>query len=79
MPARAPGTIDGCVLYDWGYPDEVITLIDPMMNSCGSWARYAEVTVEDLIAWNPSLDANNCFLKNEYSYCIQRDGRPNCK
>ncbi|KAK2750102.1 hypothetical protein FQN57_004594 [Myotisia sp. PD_48] len=67
---RAPGTIEDCHRYHdgWGSPTIHPRLGD--LNSCENWASSWEITVEELITWNPSLSESNCFLDPAYSYCI---------
>lgn len=72
LSPRASGTIDGCVFYEDAWPESVLAS-NPAANSCASWASFADVTVDKLVEWNPSLDAANCVLQPGYSYCIQSE------
>ena len=68
LSARASGTVEGCdkyrnaFVYDWGDGYE--------SNACDMWAWFYEVDVQDLLRWNPSLNAKNCILEAGKSYCI---------
>ncbi|KAG6168259.1 hypothetical protein E4U51_002407 [Claviceps purpurea] len=70
---RAPGTIDGCFEYENAF-DATSKLKDLSVgNACSNWARFANVTVEELVEWNPSLSATgNCVLQAGQSYCIRK-------
>ncbi|KAF3055159.1 LysM domain-containing protein [Daldinia childiae] len=69
---RALGTIDGCFYYEDAWDTDVVAKI-PDMNSCKNWASAGDVTVAELIVWNPSLSAENCVLQSGKSYCIQKE------
>ncbi|RAK77658.1 uncharacterized protein BO72DRAFT_458560 [Aspergillus fijiensis CBS 313.89] len=61
----APGTISGCYFY-----------ANPMYtsNTCQYLAAGYDVSFDDLLMWNPSLDHNatNCTTTSTNSYCVQR-------
>ncbi|PYI36128.1 hypothetical protein BP00DRAFT_474788 [Aspergillus indologenus CBS 114.80] len=61
---NAPGTTTGCASYR-NYDDTTYNL-----NSCKYIAFAYGVTIDDLLAWNPSLDTNvtTCALQPGYSY-----------
>ncbi|EFX06453.1 peptidoglycan-binding protein [Grosmannia clavigera kw1407] len=74
----APGTIEGCYYY-WNtfVPGLFVQDDDDIdINSCLAWTWGAEVLLSDLLAWNPSLNASNCFMEQGYSYCVQKDEFP---
>jgi hypothetical protein len=68
LSAKASGTVEDCdeyqnaFTYDWGDLDE--------MNACNMWAWFHEISLQDLLRWNPSLPAENCILESGKSYCI---------
>jgi hypothetical protein len=68
LSAKASGTVEGCdryenaFTYDWGDIDE--------MNACSMWAWFYEISMQDLLKWNPSLPTENCVLESGKSYCI---------
>ncbi|KAG6039143.1 hypothetical protein E4U41_003159 [Claviceps citrina] len=69
---RASGTISDCFVYENAF-DAASRLQNPSAaNSCSSWARFANVTVEQLLEWNPSLSASGCALQAGKSYCVQK-------
>ncbi|PYH97517.1 hypothetical protein BO71DRAFT_126264 [Aspergillus ellipticus CBS 707.79] len=73
----APGTIEKCVVYqnafDVNFSEGAETRQwhaggergprGNTLNSCQKWSD-SEVTVSDLITWNPSLNATSCTLKS---------------
>jgi hypothetical protein len=65
----APGTLSGCKFYR-DYDDSMFNL-----NSCKVIALLYEVTTDNFLAWNPSLDSNmtTCSLQPGYSYCTILD------
>jgi hypothetical protein len=76
----APGTQNGCFTYK-NYRD-VPAIVDQSqnfesgvftdyINSCGYLATAYRTTIDDLVKWNPSLDANNCTMKAGFSYCVK--------
>ncbi|KAG5951736.1 hypothetical protein E4U53_002385 [Claviceps sorghi] len=68
----AAGTISNCFLYENAF-DAASTLKDlSAANTCSSWASFADVTVEQLVEWNPSLSATNCVLQAGKSYCMRK-------
>ncbi|KAJ0418474.1 hypothetical protein BJY00DRAFT_314841 [Aspergillus carlsbadensis] len=80
LPA-APGTLAGCVQYrdynnnnsvltEWGLDATVMNSLGIDFNACSSIAGYYHVTVDDLVEWNPSLNATDCSLQPGYSYCV---------
>jgi LysM repeat protein len=73
LSATAEGTISGCQLYRNAYDESISDVFDlSKINSCKLWAAKTDVSVEDLLAWNPSLSATNCMLQPGKSYCILR-------
>ncbi|TLD08606.1 uncharacterized protein PgNI_07373 [Pyricularia grisea] len=69
---RASGTIEDCFFYEDAWPFEFVAE-NPGWNSCERWAKYGGVTVEELVAWNPSLEGVECELKSGFSYCVQKE------
>ncbi|KAG5929743.1 hypothetical protein E4U42_004670 [Claviceps africana] len=68
----AAGTIGECFLYENAF-DATSNMKDlSVANACSVWASFAEVTVEQLVEWNPSLSATNCVLQAGKSYCIRK-------
>ncbi|KAK8127251.1 hypothetical protein PG984_008359 [Apiospora sp. TS-2023a] len=67
----APGTMENCYYYESGFSESPYLENLTEANSCESWSIIANVTVGDLLEWNPSLSRSNCELQSEYSYCIQ--------
>lgn len=61
----APGTTTGCKSYV-NYDNTTYNL-----NSCRFIAYAYDVTTDNFLAWNPSLDTNltTCALQSGYSYC----------
>lgn len=71
LSSKAAGTIDGCASYENAFPQSLYELYgNEEINACGVWAMHAGVTVQNLIAWNPSLSAEKCILQSGKSYCI---------
>ncbi|KAF2130127.1 carbohydrate-binding module family 50 protein [Dothidotthia symphoricarpi CBS 119687] len=71
LSAKAAGTVDGCLHYMNAFDESLSSVFDlNVANSCEVWAAQADVTVEDLLAWNPSLSKANCVLQSGKSYCI---------
>ncbi|KAK2746308.1 hypothetical protein FQN55_005736 [Onygenales sp. PD_40] len=68
----APGTIEGCFMYENALNEKAGVADLASGNSCQSWAWAGDVTVDELIEWNPSLVRDNCVLDAQYSYCIRR-------
>jgi hypothetical protein len=68
LSAKASGTVEDCdehqnaFTYDWGDLDE--------MNACDMWAWFYEISLQDLLRWNPSLPTENYILVSGKSYCI---------
>ncbi|KAJ5177081.1 uncharacterized protein N7482_002958 [Penicillium canariense] len=79
----APGTLTGCTSYrNYTGPTALIfdtttfnTTLDvdyTILNVCAMVAMLYQVTVDQLIEWNPSLsnDTSTCALQPGYSYCV---------
>ena len=70
LSAKASGTVEDCdeyrnaFEYDWGDSEE--------SNACDLWAWWYEISVQDLLRWNPSLRAENCVLEPGKSYCVSK-------
>lgn len=64
----APGTPDNCASYENAFGANV-TNSTWNLNACDNWARLLEVTVTDLLDWNPSLSSSECVFIPGYSYC----------
>ncbi|KAK4163124.1 hypothetical protein QBC43DRAFT_355514, partial [Cladorrhinum sp. PSN259] len=72
LQPKASGTISDCYVYENAF-DATSKLKDlSVANSCSRWAHFANVTVEQLVEWNPSLPAINCGLQAGNSYCVQK-------
>ncbi|CAH0045717.1 unnamed protein product [Clonostachys solani] len=75
---HAPGTLDNCTEYtnfvdpapylkEFGvvpWPEE--------LNLCTSFAGKYDVSVSQLLSWNPSLSSAKCEFLAGYSYCVRR-------
>lgn len=75
--SAAPGSATGCVKYRDHYNSSTLDIAgrsyeiaDFDLNSCTAVASIYDVTVGQLVTWNPSLEEDNCELKAGYSYCI---------
>ncbi|KAG6005151.1 hypothetical protein E4U21_000405 [Claviceps maximensis] len=69
---RASGTISDCLIYENAF-DATSKVKDlSAVNTCSIWASFANVTIEQLVEWNPSLSAAKCELQAGNSYCIQK-------
>ncbi|KAI0406600.1 peptidoglycan-binding protein [Xylaria palmicola] len=71
LNAQASGTISGCFLYENAFNATVANQSLDDANSCQNWAQLAEVSVDNLREWNPSLSAGECVLKTGLSYCVR--------
>ncbi|KAF7884612.1 uncharacterized protein EAF02_004948 [Botrytis sinoallii] len=65
----APGTSGSCSQYAEYYQSK------SNINSCGAIAHFYDITISDVVAWNPSLtyDASNitsCVFLPGYRYCV---------
>ena len=72
LQPKAPGTINDCYVYENAFDAASKLKNLSAANSCSNWARFASVTVEQLVEWNPSLSASNCVLQAGKSYCVQK-------
>lgn len=68
---KAPGTIEDCYSYENAFDEGTPSLTDKDPNSCSIWAPD-NITVKDLVSWNPSLTEENCIFIPGYSYCLRR-------
>ncbi|KAJ5934389.1 hypothetical protein N7466_003936, partial [Penicillium verhagenii] len=59
LEPRASGTIEGCDIYNNAFSST--TANATTLKQCDIWASIAEVTVNDLVSWNPSLSASDLF------------------
>lgn len=73
----APGSVTGCAVSRDYYNSSTLDVFgrsygvsDVDFNDCSNVAGTYGVTVEQLVTWNPSLDASACELKAGYSYCV---------
>ena len=59
----APDTLSGC--FEYANPSNITNL-------CRDLATDYEISMEQLVEWNPSLSNNKsiCTLKMTYSYCV---------
>ncbi|GFP55620.1 LysM domain-containing protein ARB_00327 [Trichoderma asperellum] len=72
LQPKASGTIRDCYVYENAFDATSKLKNLSAANSCCIWAQYANVTVEQLLEWNPSLSGSNCVLQAGKSYCIQK-------
>ncbi|UKZ93577.1 uncharacterized protein TrAFT101_008487 [Trichoderma asperellum] len=72
LQPKASGTISDCYEYENAFDATSKLKNLSAANSCCSWAQYANVTVEQLLEWNPSLSGSNCVLQAGKSYCLQK-------
>ncbi|EHK41986.1 hypothetical protein TRIATDRAFT_31285, partial [Trichoderma atroviride IMI 206040] len=72
LQPTASGTISDCYVYENAFDANSKIEYLSAADSCSSWAHFANVTVEQLLEWNPSLSANNCVLQAGKSYCVQK-------
>ena len=73
LSTTAPGTIEGCQEYENAFSESVASIVGQSLdylNSCDLWAADSGVSVDDLLAWNPSLSSANCTLQPGNSYCV---------
>ncbi|KAF2726673.1 hypothetical protein EJ04DRAFT_452874 [Polyplosphaeria fusca] len=71
LSATASGTVGGCLYYMNAFDESLSSVFNlSEANSCDVWAAQADVSVDDLLAWNPSLSQANCVLQSGKSYCI---------
>jgi hypothetical protein len=68
----APGTLENCISYENAFSQNV-TNSTWNLNACDNWARLLEVTVADLVYWNPSLSLSDCVFVPGYSYCANSE------
>lgn len=72
LQPTASGTTSDCFAYENAF-DATSRVKDlSAANSCSAWANFANVTVEQLVQWNPSLSASNCVFQAGNSYCVQK-------
>lgn len=79
LQPTAAGTISGCKTYENAFGNNVDN--QTYLNGCAGWAVVADVTVDDLVRWNPSLSSTNCVFEPGYSYCLdagETKGKSNC-
>jgi hypothetical protein len=79
---HASGTAQNCFAYknyreipaivDQSQSTE-LALYTSFINSCDYTTSTWSVALEDMIAWNPSLDRNTCTMKPGFSYCVLKD------
>lgn len=63
LQPKASGTVSDCYVYENAFDATSKLKNLSVANSCSSWAHFANVTIEQLLEWNPSLSANNCVLQ----------------
>ncbi|KAK7981402.1 hypothetical protein PG988_003640 [Apiospora saccharicola] len=71
LKPTASGTMENCFYYESGFSDSSNLENMTEANSCESWAITGNVTVRNLLDWNPSLSGDRCELRPEFRYCIQ--------
>ncbi|OGE53422.1 hypothetical protein PENARI_c008G09124 [Penicillium arizonense] len=68
LQPTASGTIGGCSAYQNAFGSNVANVT--YLNACDGWAVVNDVTVDELLRWNPSLSSENCVFEAGYSYCV---------
>jgi hypothetical protein len=69
--STAAGTLNDCEIYLNAFSKSLSSSMGvDEINSCDIWTAQAGVTVQDLIAWSPSLSTGKCVLQEGKSYCI---------
>lgn len=82
---EATGTADNCSQYiNYARQDLLETAFGASqsnatldLNDCFVVALSFQVTVSDLVAWNPSLSKDSCALQPGFSYCVRQDASGN--
>ena len=79
---HASGTVANCFVYK-NYRDIPaivdqsqsgnLALFTNFINTCDYIRSTWAVALEDLITWNPSLNAVNCTMQPGFSYCVLQD------
>ncbi|PYI25219.1 hypothetical protein BP00DRAFT_469767 [Aspergillus indologenus CBS 114.80] len=81
MP-HAPGTETDCAVYrdpynaatnpmkSLGINTDFLSNFASNFSTCSFYADFFQVTVDEIVGWNPSLNADNCTLDAAYSYCV---------
>ena len=69
----APGSQADCAHYTV-YIKTENTTDDKSINSCVNIARYFEISLNQFLAWNPSLSSTNCIIKPGLSYYTYASG-----
>ncbi|KAJ5184409.1 hypothetical protein N7472_009249 [Penicillium cf. griseofulvum] len=68
LEPTASGTIEGCAVYNNAFSSTIANATT--LNSCEIWASIADVTVDNLLSWNPSLSASDSSQHLPYNYCF---------
>ncbi|CAP64831.1 uncharacterized protein PODANS_5_3800 [Podospora anserina S mat+] len=71
---KAPGTVNECFLHRNAWESSFMAN-NPLFaggNNCTSWASVGDVTIQQLLEWNPSLSATKCEFKPGSSYCVRK-------
>lgn len=68
LQPTASGTIGGCSAYQNAFGSNIANVT--YLNACDGWAVVNDVTVAELLRWNPSLSSENCVFEAGYSYCV---------
>jgi hypothetical protein len=68
LQPTASGTISDCKTYQNAFGSNFAN--QTYLNGCDSWAVVGNVTIDDLLRWNPSLSSTNCIFEPGYSYCL---------
>ncbi|KAJ3499004.1 hypothetical protein NLG97_g682 [Lecanicillium saksenae] len=71
-PPLAPGTLEGCHEYARGFR----VAGQKRHTTCKVEASVSRVQIADLLEWNPSLDADDCYLDPDLRYCVQKTPVP---
>jgi hypothetical protein len=72
----APGTIPDCEMYR-NYrrradDTSMNSTVSGDANICRWTASYYDITIDQLVTWNPSLTVDGCRLSFGYRYCVLR-------
>jgi hypothetical protein len=71
----ASGTLNGCNTYR-NYDNSTNGV-----NGCSAIASAYDVTISQLLSWNPSLPSNQtiCYFLSGFSYCVLQSSLTSCK
>jgi hypothetical protein len=70
---HAPGSASSCATWQ-NADDETNPLpgsaLVSKLNDCFFVASLVDISLKDLLLWNPSLSKDTCKLAAQYSYCV---------